>query len=906
MCLDSVASRVFLSPRETSYQASEFNDELARLWIERSSTRRRVKRAYTILEREPVTADDDDKSGTLHAESPPLLPTRILDITPSAHDPEHPVIVLRETSPGERGEYICLSYTWGPQRRHNFPQLARDLLLHHNHDHRDAAGPPRPPLLPALPAAFIDAAHVALKLGIRHLWIDALCIWQDDQDDLKAELGHMHRYFGEATGVVQTSGTRSVDEAFLGEARNSELGDMLDAAAAVEPGGDSDDTGQGFLRIPYHHEHYQHGTGANGQRASEIWGQTRAPGHDDAAASPQQQDKTDTVYIIPTRRLPRPYHPTTEPSASRGWIFQEQNLCRRLLVFPSGGGMLFTTNDPDPSSSSSLGSFSPLSSHAVIHDGQVDHYISPRFTSGGQSRRAAGLPTWGRQRLMDPETDFPEGVKYIPFNDRVLVQIDQMRRVAEMGNKVSIDMFREGSISLNVELRPKMPLDRKGEKCEESGRELRRGNRERRSLGSVEDLDDAGSASADEVVTSDEDIARRLGHVILSKEDIPGSTADNHSLSQRNYSRRPRSPVEETQIAVHRTDNDEPDNDEDSQSRSSTPNRRRRARKTVLTPLSLEPIIHHADGTSSSILVPPTQHPLLEATRGSRTIVIATGPWRGRIFASQLADTWNSLVSEYCTRRLTDSRDRLVALAALASAFRGKYGTDVLGEYHAGVWARFAGEGLLWASTWTGREQRCREKLAVPDAVVDYDDRAPSWSWASVSRAQYPDPKMEIEFGVDYMPLDMVVLSVATQAAEDSPPNGSVLQGGSVRVRGLVMDVWWGMDVSRHREEVVNLFVAETGEQRIGKYGNACPDHGWLYPPDSGEREEVLLLLGRRFVQGVGHNDDHEGECLLLRRREGDADSEEGYVRVGFAGPVFFDFEKEWRSRFKEVELTIY
>lgn len=874
-----------------------------------------------MLVREPVTADDDDKSGILDAESFPLLPTRILDITPSAHDPERPAIVLRETSPGERGEYICLSYTWGPQRRHDFPQLARDLLLllhHDDHDHSHAAGPPSPP---PLPAAFIDAAHVALKLGIRHLWIDALCIWQDDQDDLKTELGQMHRYFGEATAVVQTSGTRSVDEPFLGEARNSELGDMLDAAVAL---GSNDNIGQDFLKIPYHHEHCQHGTAANEQRALEIWGQTRPPGHDDAAASPQQQGKTDTVYIIPTRRLPGPYHPTTEPSASRGWIFQEQNLCRPLLVFPSGGGMLFTTNDPGPSSSSSLGSFSPLSSHAVIHDGQVDHYISPKFTSGGQSRRAAGLPTWGRQRLMDPETDFPEGVKYIPFNDRVLVQIDQMRRVAEMGNKVSIDMFEEGSISLNVELRPKTPRTGDGDGCGESGKEMEggktigsSGGKRGRMAGS-----DGGCYATGVVVIHSghggggfEYVANQVASAHAGEDDEPNSAVPDIISLLRQENLPPTVEASDNRgsqtVVTAADDDDNNNNDNDDKDSHYTKPQERRTATTILKPLLINPIVHHPDGTSSSILIPPTQHPLLEATRGSKSLVIATGPWRGRVFASQLPDMWNSLVSEYCTRKLTDPRDRLVALAALASAFHDKYGTDVLGEYHAGIWGGFAGEGLLWASTWTGREQRCREKLAGSgDIVVGYDDRAPSWSWASVSRAQYPDPKMEIEFGVDYMPLDMVVLSIATQAAEDSPPNGAVLQGGSVRVRGLVMDVWWGMDLNRHREEVVNLFVAQTGEQRVGKYGNACPDHGRLYPPESGKREEVLLLLGRRFVQGVGHDDDHEGECLLLRRRVGDTDGGTGkgekYVRVGFAGPVFFDYEKEWRPRFREVELTIY
>ena len=38
-----------------------------------------------------------------------------------------------------------------------------------------------------LPQTFRDAIQVAGKLGISYLWIDALCIIQDDQDDWSRE-----------------------------------------------------------------------------------------------------------------------------------------------------------------------------------------------------------------------------------------------------------------------------------------------------------------------------------------------------------------------------------------------------------------------------------------------------------------------------------------------------------------------------------------------------------------------------------------------------------------------------------------------------------------------------------------------------------------------------------------------
>jgi hypothetical protein len=43
-----------------------------------------------------------------------------------------------------------------------------------------------------LPRNFIDALVVCAGLGIRYLWIDSLCIVQDDGEDWKREAGTMH------------------------------------------------------------------------------------------------------------------------------------------------------------------------------------------------------------------------------------------------------------------------------------------------------------------------------------------------------------------------------------------------------------------------------------------------------------------------------------------------------------------------------------------------------------------------------------------------------------------------------------------------------------------------------------------------------------------------------------------
>ncbi|KAH7014382.1 heterokaryon incompatibility protein-domain-containing protein [Microdochium trichocladiopsis] len=370
---DSIADKVFLAPRATMYKDSEFNHKLAREWIDYCTSSHDQRGAS------PST----DEAAPSREESLPLLPTRILEISPDAENPEAPSIVLREAVPGQRGKYICLSYTWGPHTRHNFPQLARSLLRHD-----DSATETGHPSDAPLPVVFVDAAHVALKLGIRYLWIDALCIWQDDSADLKAELSEMHRYFSEATVVVQTSGTRSVDEPFLGEARNSAVGQMLHDAlhAGSADGGD-------FLRLPYLHEHFQ---GEEGEQPRQIKEKKPEDSEPDASeggqvSEQQEQSQGDVIFVIPQSSLPWPYDANSQVSASRGWIFQEENLCRRLLVFPSGGGMLYTCD-------------SGTHSRTIQHDGQVNHHLPTRVGGGGRDRRPAGLPVWGKESLMSPST----------------------------------------------------------------------------------------------------------------------------------------------------------------------------------------------------------------------------------------------------------------------------------------------------------------------------------------------------------------------------------------------------------------------------------------------------------------------------------------------------------------------
>lgn len=113
----------------------------------------------------------------------PKLPSRLIDVT----DPEHPL--LRESATlaaqGANTQYVALSYCWG--------QGKKFLTLKSNYVSFTTAGISSHDL----PRTFRDAVRATSNIGYQFIWIDALCIVQDDPADLQHELnimGDIYRY----------------------------------------------------------------------------------------------------------------------------------------------------------------------------------------------------------------------------------------------------------------------------------------------------------------------------------------------------------------------------------------------------------------------------------------------------------------------------------------------------------------------------------------------------------------------------------------------------------------------------------------------------------------------------------------------------------------------------------------
>ncbi|KAI0975100.1 heterokaryon incompatibility protein-domain-containing protein [Xylaria arbuscula] len=92
-----------------------------------------------------------------------------------------------------RAQYVALSYVWGKDQRvklytHNLAQLSSKGYLH------SATGRPS--------KTIVDAAHVVRRLGYRYLWVDALCIIQDDLQNLEENIKEMDIVYSRAVFTI--------------------------------------------------------------------------------------------------------------------------------------------------------------------------------------------------------------------------------------------------------------------------------------------------------------------------------------------------------------------------------------------------------------------------------------------------------------------------------------------------------------------------------------------------------------------------------------------------------------------------------------------------------------------------------------------------------------------------------
>jgi hypothetical protein len=98
--------------------------------------------------------------------------------------------------------YVALSYVWGKDQRVKLKTgniitltTTRCFLDHENAPSR----------------TIIDAMGITGRLGFRHLWVDALCIVQDDLDNIQANIESMQKIYSEAALTIVAAAGHNAD-----------------------------------------------------------------------------------------------------------------------------------------------------------------------------------------------------------------------------------------------------------------------------------------------------------------------------------------------------------------------------------------------------------------------------------------------------------------------------------------------------------------------------------------------------------------------------------------------------------------------------------------------------------------------------------------------------------------------
>ncbi len=218
--------------------------------------------------------------------STPQLPTRILDVAPLT-DPS--LVSLHLSRKDEHEQYLILSYRWGAGNHTLLTMESLQAL-------QDGIA------LEDLPATLQDAVKITRAMGIKFLWVDALCIVQDSEVDVCHELGRMQQYYRNALLTIQPSGLSGAEEHFLDSKDSNTMAPSLDFSDRVHR----------VLQIPFFSQLGEH-------------------------------DK----IILDTRA--KFYLPKDEPIHSRGWVLQERLLSPRVLIFPSSGGFILQCDETERS-----------------------------------------------------------------------------------------------------------------------------------------------------------------------------------------------------------------------------------------------------------------------------------------------------------------------------------------------------------------------------------------------------------------------------------------------------------------------------------------------------------------------------------------------------------------------------
>ena len=252
-CYNRAFRRANIIPGNTS---SDISFQKAEKWIE-SCTQKHVKCGPGL-------------------ESP--LPTRTLDV---GLDESCRTVRLVE-SQNALARYACLSHCWG------------GVPIKCQSNQKTTASYQQGISWEALPKTFQDAVTTVRRLGISFLWIDSLCILQDDTDDWQKESAQMATYYQNAYLTICAAWAGDDSQGCFSIAAPEHMAKQL---KVVGPG---------------------------------------AVQHKILVRKPLPHFNWPVSGFVPGRRTYKPHEVSVHfPALSRAWVYQERLLSPRVLHFGS-------------------------------------------------------------------------------------------------------------------------------------------------------------------------------------------------------------------------------------------------------------------------------------------------------------------------------------------------------------------------------------------------------------------------------------------------------------------------------------------------------------------------------------------------------------------------------------------
>lgn len=130
------------------------------------------------------------------------MPTRVIDVNVQDGSSD---LRLYHPPKGYNFPYVALSHCWGPSKTPPSSKTTKDSIDSFENEI----------LTSTLPTSFQDAVYITRQLNIRYLWIDSLCIVQDDEDDWEIESAKMASVYQNAYVTIAATASASCKDTLL-------------------------------------------------------------------------------------------------------------------------------------------------------------------------------------------------------------------------------------------------------------------------------------------------------------------------------------------------------------------------------------------------------------------------------------------------------------------------------------------------------------------------------------------------------------------------------------------------------------------------------------------------------------------------------------------------------------------